>query len=240
LQVCVVNDGGASVAAVCRQADRRLSVRWLDLPQAVGQVAARNRALAMAEAEWLAVCDDDDRWLPDHAVALAEALAKRPDCPLAYTDAELVQLQPAAQGGWQPLARRVFAWRDAQALLRRYNPLVPASWLYRRAVHAHVGGFDEAMSHYWDWDFLLRIQALGDWVRIPACLTLYGVYTDGANQSARPAQMAPALAQLVQKHRLAALPPSNFWRMCEDPALVAERSPSQRVWDGHPGVWGEA
>ncbi|SFU35965.1 glycosyltransferase family 2 protein [Alicyclobacillus macrosporangiidus] len=236
LEVIVVNDGGAPVDAVCAAFADRLDIHWVNLDAPVGQVAARNRALALARGDLAAFCDDDDRWLPGHVAALAEALLGRPDAVAAFTDTELVEVSRGG-GGWQAGRRHVFAWRDPARLLQRYNPVVPSSLMYWTRVHEEIGGFDEAMSHYWDWDFLLRIARLGELVRVRSCLTLYAVDSAGTNQSANPERMSEARWALLEKHHLPDTGPSNFWRMCEDPDLANERDASERVWDGDPGIW---
>ncbi|MCL6515677.1 glycosyltransferase family A protein [Alicyclobacillus sp.] len=273
LEVIVVNDGGARVDEVCRAFADRMEIRWINLDEPCGQVAARNRALSLATGDLAAFCDDDDRWLPEHVAALVDALDAHPEAVAAFTDAELVEVGPMdgrgraggearesgdrgastsgrrgpgpsfAPASAQPTAgrvtgeRRVFAWRDPLSLLTRYNPIIPSSLMYRTRVHGVIGGLDEAMSHYWDWDFALRLAKAGTLLRVPRCLTLYAVHTGGENLSADPARMADARRALFAKHGLVDTGPSNFWRMCADPRLAPERAESERVWDGDPAIF---
>ncbi|MCL6548227.1 MAG: glycosyltransferase [Alicyclobacillus sp.] len=267
LELCVVNDGGSSIGLLMESFARRhpeLSVRWSDQPRPLGQVGARNLALGLARGAYIALCDDDDRWLPGHLRALSSALG---EASFAYTDAELVWLSQSAQarprgaqaGSSGPqvrprgaqagspglpaaarytlLQRRVFAWRDGMALLRRYNPIVPSSVLYARALHDRIGPFDEQMAHYWDWDFWLRAARVTQLKRVPRCETLYGVYAGGHNLSADPDGMRAHLLRLVAKHGLGLLPSSNFPRMLDDERLRAHRACSVQVWDGDMSVW---
>jgi glycosyltransferase involved in cell wall biosynthesis len=237
LEVCIVNDGGASIEPVVAEY-QNLAIRYLDLPVNRGQVAARNEALKLATGDYIALCDDDDRWLPDHVAALLERL-KTDRAALAYTDCELVWVE-RSHHRWNVGRRASFAWRDANILLRKTNPIAPSSVLYPTENHERIDDFDVTMSHYWDWDFWLRTLEVGTITRVPRCLTLYGVYEDGSNLSSNSAEMSPALDKLIQKHGLGPLPSSNFWMMLEDDELKPYQAMTQTPWDGSADVWSGA
>lgn len=233
MEVCVVNDGGAPLSAL-REEFPNLPLRITDWPTHRGQSAARATALTMAVGDFIAWCDDDDRWLPDHLSDLLSAQAEGD--ALAYTDAELVSLE--MQDDMVALVGRTpFAWRDPGQLLRAYNPIAPSSVLYPKRLHAEIGPVDEAVGHYWDWDLWLRIKDVAPIVRVPACLTLYGVWGASANQSAIPEQMRPDLLHLCEKHGLGELPSSNFVRMATDERLQSERGETIILWDGTLDIW---
>lgn len=234
LEVCIVNDGGASIEPVVAEF-QQLDIRYLDLPVNRGQVTARNEALKLATGEYIALCDDDDRWLPEHVAALLERL-KAERAALAYTDCELVWVR-RGHHQWTVGRREPFAWRDANVLLRMTNPIAPSSVLYPKEIHEQIGDFDVTMSHYWDWDFWLRTLEVGPITRVPSCLTLYGVYEDGSNVSANPAKMSPALDRLIHKHGLGPLPTSNFPMMLEDDDLKPYQAVTETPWDGSHEIW---
>jgi glycosyltransferase involved in cell wall biosynthesis len=236
LEVCVVNDGGTAIDSVVRQFPE-LAVRYTNLEHNVGQVEARNIALEMATGDLIAICDDDDRWLPTHVQNLVQSLERAgSDAALAYGDAEIVLLERGPFGVCL-CERSPFAWREADLLLRAYNPIVPSAVLYRRSLHADLGNFDPSVSHYWDWDFFLRAKEVGRFVRNPVADTLYAFFQDESNQSADASGMAEALRVFTDKHGLGDLPVSNFYRMLRDPALVPHRDATEIVWDGDPSLW---
>lgn len=237
IEVCIVNDGGQPVQAIAEAVRhvRPMPVKVLDLSIHLGQSAARNKALALAEGEFVAWCDDDDRWLPDHLSALLAAAQAGP-C-LAYTDAEIVWMDETPHGQVVVEHRAPFAWRDAARLLRTYNPIVPSSVLYPRRLHEQIGGIDESVGHYWDWDLWLRAQQVVPISRVPTCLTLYRVWSDGSNTSADTQQMRPDLQHLCDKHQLGTLPTSNFGRMTTDLDLKSHQADTRFVWDGDLAIW---
>ena len=65
IEVIVVIDGpdDATVAALDRITDPRL--KKILLPENRGVAAARNAGIQVAKGSWIALLDDDDRWLPE-------------------------------------------------------------------------------------------------------------------------------------------------------------------------------
>lgn len=79
-EVIVVDDGSTDagpslVKAIARTDDRIKLVRQRN----AGPGVARNRGIATARASWVAFCDADDLWHPDHLAVLAETIATCPD-----------------------------------------------------------------------------------------------------------------------------------------------------------------
>ncbi len=243
VQVCVVNDGGASVAPVVEQVQREhphIQFWFHDLAEHRGQVHARRLAITAARGEFIAFCDDDDRWLPNHLSSLW-SLLQSSDAVWAHTDAELVEVR--RRGGRIEVGDRfAFAWKRADLLLRRYNPLLPSTVLYKKAAHLRLGGLDESMGDYWDWDFWLRLNKLSRPLRVPVATVLYGLDADGGQASFSPDSMRPYLTALTDKHGLGELPTMNFRMMLDQPDLAPYRAQTRILWDGDPGLWdtGEA
>lgn len=264
----VVNDGGPPVEPVLERVG--LAVRLINLPANVGHAAARNRGVQEASGEFVALCDDDDLWLPGHLarlVAAADAGGRDPRgaaaagdgaipgdgqtpgggaaaggagtgsgaapgaADVVYSDAEIVVMRPGP-GGRVPVRRALFAFDFDPDLLRRWNIVTASAALYRRSLHLELGPFDEAMQHYWDWDWWLRASRFHTVVRVPVASVLVTVDASGQNASAVPDRMAPYLGRLIRKHGLDPVPTSNFLRMLSEPELQPALRPSERVWDG--------
>jgi len=243
LEVCIVNDGGIAVESAVHDFQARFhqqgagdqrplrTVRVRDNVKNSGQVDARNRALRMATGNFIAICDDDDRWTAEHVHFLLETLHQAtPDVSFVHSDAELVGV--ATDGASDVLFRQPFAFQGAAQMLQWTNPIVPSSTLYTRRLQEQVGLFDAAVDHYWDWDFWLRAANETKLLRAPRATVLYAVDAGGGNQSANPATMQEAFAVFQRKHRLAQLPSSNFLRMATEPALAQYRASTEIVWDG--------
>ncbi len=228
-EIIVVNDGGASFDDVLKPF-AAWPVFLIDLARRDGQVIARQRGVERARGRYIALCDDDDLWLPEHLGHLVQAAEA--GTGLAYSDCEIV-LFAEAQRGRIPLERQVFAFDYSLELLRHWNFIPPSTALYRRELHAELGKFDLEMADYWDWDWWLRIAGCHRVQRIPAATVLVAVDAGGDNASANPEAMADNLARLCAKHGLGKLPTSNFYRMLREADLQTWRRASKLVWDGN-------
>ncbi len=195
-EIIVVDDGnGAGVRAthdVVGDAALVLVTRGL------GQVAARNMAVARASGRWIAFLDDDDWWVDDdHLARLAEALAS--GAGLAYASGRIVPEGDAAQPGADiPFTASI----DAESI-RHNNTLLISGIAYERALHARLGIYDETLPVYWDWDWYLRLAAAGVLFSGPSGAGVrISVRTDTVSAPANEAVRRAELQRLCDKHKL--------------------------------------
>jgi len=113
--VCLVSDDQSSPERFTAmreilEGDERFIVRRS--PTRLGSYLNFERALTLVprEAEWVALCDQDDRWYPEKLATLVEAM--RPGVRLAYSDMRVVD-------------------RDGRILSETY-------WTYRRNNHTNL------------------------------------------------------------------------------------------------------
>jgi hypothetical protein len=120
----VVDDGSTdgTLERVQRWADGvPFPVRVLRNPRPLGAAANFARAIAEADADLLALADQDDVWLPHKLAVLESALDASPRIGVAFSDAELVdaELRPLGVRLWHAVgfdAGRVEAVRSGDAL----------------------------------------------------------------------------------------------------------------------------
>lgn len=115
-----------------------------------GVGAARSAGLNAARGTFVAYCDDDDEWKPNHLSALLNYLLEHPDVDLVYGDSEWVQ---------EGVPRAVAYSIDHDAPMLSYGNYIFASDVMHRASAAReVGGFDPSLRAYEDWDLWLRLS----------------------------------------------------------------------------------
>ena len=137
-------------------------------PRRLGFYLNFERALALAprEAQFVALCDQDDCWYPDKLQTLLESLR---DGQLVYSDARIVDergrlIAPTYWG-----VRRN-NHRDLLSLLMA-NSVTGAASLFRRQVLDHALPFPPGQfAHFHDHWIALVALALGDRVRAPAAV----------------------------------------------------------------------
>jgi len=153
LEVIVVDDGSvdATVRKIESIADPRVKV--ISLPDRRGANAARNQGVKASTSEWIAFQDSDDEWLP---FKLEMHLARA-----AESGADVI---------WSPVLTDSSDPRTVTTT-HEFGPIVGAlcsgnfislqATLVSRAAFETVGGLDETLPRYQDWDLWLKLAAAG-------------------------------------------------------------------------------
>jgi glycosyltransferase involved in cell wall biosynthesis len=190
----VVDDGdGRGVRTVARMADARI-VAFRN--PGTGQVDARNAALAAASGEVCMLLDDDDQLVdPGHMQEIVRLQRAGP--VLVHRRGWLVFERDGVEIHREPFAP---VTRDED--LRRDNTVLTCGLAWPRALHERLGTFDRAADGYFDWDWILRVQAAGvPRVEIAAPGVAYTIHA-GNGSGRRDARRALAFAHLRAKHHL--------------------------------------
>lgn len=150
-ELCLVDD--ASCSPALRQILKRAQAEEPRIKLAVrtengGIVAASNDALALAEGEFIALLDHDDRLHPDALALVDEELRHRPDVEYLYTDEDKIDEKgfhgsPFLKPDWSPERMRTQMYTCHLSV-------------FRRTLIEEVGGFDPEYEGAQDWDLILR------------------------------------------------------------------------------------
>lgn len=229
-EVIVVNDAGPSIVPIV-SLYAELPIAVLDMSENSKHVHCRNAALEIISGDIVLLLDDDDLLLPTHVAQMESALD---DADLVHADAEIVQYKLRDDTRY-PISRRVFAYTAEIEQMRQFSTFVPSGTMYRRSLHDQIGYFDEDVYNYWDWDFYLRVAAIGRVKRVAIASVLYA-FGGGQNNSADTNKMIPYLQRLSEKHGLGELPTKNFSLLLDEPQLKNREADTLRIWDGQPLV----
>jgi len=162
-----------------------------------GVSAARNTAIQASTAEFLALLDADDLWLPCRLSESLKALAERPQAGLAY--GLITYIDPEGRlGETFEGNRRYVEGHIAPHIYMRKVEMPCATVTFRRRCINEVGIFDEAMRATEDRDLWLRIALRYEVAFIPEVLAYYRVSPNSA--SADPQQMLKGQLQFIRKH----------------------------------------
>jgi Glycosyl transferase family 2 len=121
-----------------------------------GVASARNAALEIARAEFFAVLDADDIYLPQRLEALADLSRANPGLDLLCTDIEF-EVDGRIFGRFTDGCPFEIGDQRA-AVLERCFCAVPA---VRRTTLLGVGGYDESLRTAEDWDCVIRLIHAG-------------------------------------------------------------------------------
>lgn len=173
LEVIVVDDASTDTRYAAHDwgssGSTHVTVRYLRLPVNSRSIYGfpnpnhcRNAGYRAARGDWIALCDDDDEWLPHKLQRQMEAAAHADmvvsDCLLGYGAYREGQPYPLYNGEhYAKTLRRIFTWRASRkklqadgslprsftySFLRVHNCIITSTVLIHKPLLDAAGGFD--------------------------------------------------------------------------------------------------
>lgn len=176
IEVVLVNDGGCELDVEdLKTILGDVSLNYHRLEQNTGRAHAGNVGVGNAQGEYVGFLDDDDEFYPDHVETLVAFLQGRIDYVGAYTDSRLLQREYDCQGVVITESDRgVFrSWGFSHEVLLFENFIPLHCNLLQKRVITEVGGFDETLEIFEDWDLIIRATRGRRFSHIPKVTAKY-------------------------------------------------------------------
>lgn len=177
-----------------------------------GLPVARNRGITRATGEFITFIDADDLWTADKLELQLAALQQRPTAGVAYSWTAFINEKSEFLYAWEP----VYADGNVYPQLLVRNFISSGSnILVRRQFIAAAGEFDPELKSVEDWDYYLRLAALGEFALVPQYQILYRKTSQSMTSKVdvmersvltvieRAFQNAPPELQYLKNHSLA-------------------------------------
>lgn len=149
-EVIIVDDGSTDdTVQTVRKFDK--SIRVIATPNG-GPEVAKKIGIEASNSDWVALCDHDDRWHPDHLARLEALIVKYPEADFTFSNFEefgdtarfkdkFASLKPSFWAG-NPVDEDGFQYigDDGFDRLLTDNPFFPSAGMFRKALYDEVGG----------------------------------------------------------------------------------------------------
>jgi glycosyltransferase involved in cell wall biosynthesis len=198
-RVLLVDDGSTdSTAQVVASFQNRFGSKIQYIRQENrGLPAARNTAIRASAAEFLALLDADDVWLPCRLEESVKILRARPQAGLSYGG--ITGIDPEGRLGDTFVGNKKYAEGNiAPYIYMRRVELPCPTMTFRRKCIDEVGLFDETMRATEDRDLWLRIALRYEVAFVPKVLAYYRVSPN--SMTTDPERMLQAQVQFIEKH----------------------------------------
>lgn len=141
-EIIVVDDGSTdgSGERVEQLAAENPAIKVVHQPNR-GVSAARNRAIELAEGDYVALLDGDDAWCEGYIAEICRLIEQYPDCGAYATGFHVVDGQERIVGNTPQREGVVDFFAEAQ----RHYVLIPSATTLNRALVLQLGGFPEGM-----------------------------------------------------------------------------------------------
>lgn len=204
---CVVIDDGSTdnTLAIVREYQDRLNIKTIATARTGNWVTNTNQALTEATGTYACFLHQDDLWLDDRLQNIKNAIAAYPHASLYLHDAVFIDEESKPLGLWQcPLkaqSKMIAAERMLEKLLVQNFIAIPAP-VFKRTAAIAAGGLNDELWYTADWDFWLKLAAMGDTCYINKPLAAFRVHGDSQTirRSSSVAEFRQQMRSVVDKH----------------------------------------
>lgn len=193
-----VIDGGSTdgTLAVLKQYGRK--VHWLS-EKDKGQSDAINKGLERATGEILTYINSDDVMAPGAVRQVVKAFQTHPKAMWLTGDYDVIDERGHRRESIVVLYKRVQRLLMRRPTLQRIllginNPIVQPSTWWRRSAYEKVGKFNERLHFTMDYEYWMRLLALGSVLIIPKRLSSFRVHSSSKGGSGYSQQMVEQLS----------------------------------------------
>lgn len=157
----------------------------------------RNRGLEMAQGDYIAVLDSDDVWVDtDKLARQVDFLEQSPDHVLVGSNVVVID----ASGRTIDHFKYETDDHSIRKRLLARNQFTHSSLLFRRATAVAVGGYDESLAIWEDFDLILKMGTLGQMANLKEETTAYRKHGGNISNSVRRSGARVHLA-IMKRHR---------------------------------------
>jgi hypothetical protein len=203
---CIVIDDGSkdSTVPIIESYADKLALKLVQRKKG-NWVANTNYALSLASGDYVCFLHQDDLWLEGRLIKMKGIIEQHPDLNLFLHSSLFVDSQGNPLGLWQcPLPKYpqvVDSSLVRERLLIQNFIAIPAP-IFKREAALQVGALEEELWYTADWDFWLKLAALGKTIYYPQPFTAFRVHPSSQTvmRSADQDKFQEQMRSVMEKH----------------------------------------
>lgn len=195
-EVIVVDDASSDNTEEVIASLQDVRIRYFRHESNRGGSAARNTGIEKAQGDLIAFQDSDDEWLPDKLEKQVKTIQQAdPSVGLVYTGFWRIQGDTKE---YLPGPHIKKTEGDIHQELLKGNFITTQAVLVKKECFQKVGGFDDSLPRFQDWELFLRIAKHYEFRYIAEPLVI-SYFTEGSISS-KPQAMIEAFEIILDKH----------------------------------------
>lgn len=205
IEVVAIEGGSTDRSAeILRSYESRLRLRILSFPDLRNWAASSNEGLKAASGSYVGFLHQDDAWLDGRLDALRDQVERFPGAALLLHPTRFIDPRGDVVGCWTcplPPGELLRPDRVIERLLVQNFIAMPAP-IFSRLAAIEVGGLDPSLWYTADWDFWLKLAALGPTVYDPRPLAAYRIHPDAqtVRRSGEAGEFRAQLDAVLARH----------------------------------------
>lgn len=199
---CIVVDDASSDGTM-DVLSARTDIKYIYIPkeESRGGNYARNVGIKAAKGKYIAMLDDDDYWLPkkiEKQVALIEEKA----CDLVYCGMRPEYVHAGGTITYADWPPREDGQGDLSVKILSRIYLITSGIMVKKDLLDKVGGFDENVRYWQEYELSIRLAQLTDFYAVNECLYVYRIDEQDKNKLTNKFDAWKDSAQYIhKKHR---------------------------------------
>ena len=204
---CVVIDDGSTdnTLEIVATYQNQLNIKLITKARQGNWVANTNHALAEAKGLYACFLHQDDLWLEGRLKNIKNAIAAYPQASLYLHDSVFIDDRGKPLGLWRcPMSAKRQAL-PAEVMMEKLliqNFIAIPAPVFKREAALKVEGLNNELWYTADWDFWLKLAAIGNTCYIPQPLAAFRVHGDSQTirRSSSVVEFRQQMRSVVDKH----------------------------------------
>lgn len=181
IECIAVDDGSAdSTVSILNSYVNKIPFRIIKQSHGGNWAESTNRALSIAQGEYVSILHQDDIWLDGRSRTIKNIIKHSPQINMILHPSWFINHKGKRLGLWHCPLPAYPALIEADTIIERLiiqNFISMPAPIFKRDIAMKVGGLDKDFWYTPDWDFWLKLSAFGKIIYYPGPLSAFRIHS---------------------------------------------------------------